>query len=206
MILSSEDLSGWEKLGVIFGFNNKAAKKLSDSISFVNKKNQENRAIVDSIMQDNVKSVADAQYQLQFLTNIQKGSYQELLKQELEAYIKRTNAAKLDREEKQRQIELTKQLALAEKGRGEIPQKEAEIESLRNKLKNAFGEERQGIIDAIALRQQELAILRMTTAEKVKARNEKAIQTPAMTGFDINAKWQKGGKLNATDPFTVCLS
>ena len=28
-------------------------------------------------MQNNVKSVADAQYQLQFLTNIQKGSYQE---------------------------------------------------------------------------------------------------------------------------------
>ena len=99
MILSSEDLSGWEKLGVIFGFNNKAAKKLSDSISFINKKNQENRAIVDGIMQEHVKSVADAQYQLQFLTNIQKGSYQELLKQELEAYIKRTNAAKLDQEE-----------------------------------------------------------------------------------------------------------
>ena len=51
MILSSEDVSGWEKLGVIFGFNNKAAKKLSDSISFINKKNQENRAIVDGILE-----------------------------------------------------------------------------------------------------------------------------------------------------------
>ena len=115
--------------------------------------------IVDGIMRDHVKSVADAQYQLQFLTNIQKGSYQELLKQELQSYIKRQEAAKLDREEKQKQIELAKQLALAEKGRGEIPQKEAEIESLRNKLKNAYGEERQQIVDAIALRQQELAIL-----------------------------------------------
>lgn len=205
MILSSEDLSGWEKLGVIFGFNNKAAKKLSDSISFINKKNQENRAIVDGIMQEHVKSAADAQYQLQFLTNIQKGSYQELLKQELEAYVKRANAAKLEQEEKKKQIELANQLAAAEKGRGEIPQKEAEIESLRNKLKNAFGEERQQIIDTIALRHQELAILRMTTAEKVKARNEKAIQTPAITGFDINAKWQEGGTLNATDPFTAWL-
>ena len=45
----------------------------------------------------------------------------------------------------------------------------------------------------------------MTTAEKVKARNEKAIQTPAMTGFDINAKWQEGGTLNANDPFTAWL-
>jgi hypothetical protein len=205
MILSSEDLSGWEKLGVIFGFNNKAAKKLSDSISFINKKNQENRAIVDGIMQEHVKSVADAQYQLQFLTNIQKGSYQELLKQELEAYVKRANAAKLEQEEKQKQIELANQLAAAEKGRGEIPQKEAEIESLRNKLKNASGEERQQIVDAIALRQQELALLRMTTAEKVKARNEKAVQTPAMTGFDINAKWAEGGNLNANDPFTAWL-
>lgn len=200
-ILSSEDLSGWEKLGVIFGFNNKAARKLSESISFLSQKSKENRAIVDGIMEEQVKSAADAQYQLQFLTNVQKGSYQELLKQELQAYIKRANAAKLDQEEKQKQIALAKQLAEAEKGRGEIPQKEAEIENLRNKLKNAFGEERQQIIDTIALRQQELAVLRMTTAEKLKARNEKAIQTPAMTGFDINAKNPMGGTLNPKQPF-----
>ena len=206
MILSSEDLSGWEKLGVIFGFNNKAAKKLSESISATTEANKQNRIIVDEYMKD-VNSVEEAQRRLATMSGKYAPlSYLNLYKQELEAYVKRANAAKLEQEEKKKQIELANQLAAAEKGRGEIPQKEAEIESLRNKLKNAFGEERQGIIDAIALRQQELAILRMTTAEKVKARNEKAIQTPAMTGFDINAKWAEGGKLNATDPFTAWLN
>lgn len=109
LILGSEDLSGWEKLGVLFGFNDKAARKLSASISFLNQKSKENRAIVDGIMEEHVKSVADAQYQLQFLTNVQKGSYQELLKQELEAYIKRANAAKVEQEEKSKLLAIEKQ-------------------------------------------------------------------------------------------------
>ena len=203
-VMNSEDLSFWEKLKVLIADDEKSLRKLYKEQQRFREEQKENRAVVDGMMRG-INSVAEAQAKLKTLTDIQKGSYQELLKQELQSYIKRQEAAKLDKEEKQRQIELANQLALAEKGRGEIPQKEAEIESLRNKLKNAFGEERQGIIDAIALRQQELAILRMTTAEKVKARNEKAIQTPAMTGFDINAKWQEGGKLNATDPFTTWL-
>lgn len=203
-VINSQDLTFWEKLKVIIAEDEQAINKLYKEEKRLREEREENRAVVNGIMRE-INSVAEAQAKLKTLTDIEKGSYQELLKQELQAYIKRQEAAKLDREEKQKQIELTKQLALAEKGRGEIPQKEAEIESLRNKLKNAFGEERQQIIDAIALRQQELAILRMTTAEKVKARNEKAIQTPAMTGFDINAKWQEGGKLNATDPFTAWL-
>lgn len=203
-VINSQDLTFWEKLKVIIAEDEQAINKLYKEEKRLREEREENRAVVNGIMRE-INSVAEAQAKLKTLTDIEKGSYQELLKQELQAYIKRQEAAKLDREEKQKQIELANQLALAEKGRGEIPQKEAEIESLRNKLKNASGEERQQIIDAIALRQQELAILRMTTAEKVKARNEKAIQTPAMTGFDINAKWQEGGKLNATDPFTAWL-
>ena len=203
-IINSQDLTFWEKLKVIIAEDEQAINKLYKEEKRLREEREENRAVVNGIMRE-INSVAQAQAKLKTLTDVEKGSYQELLKQELQAYIKRQEAAKLDREEKQRQIELANQLAIAEKGRGEIPQKEAEIESLRNKLKNAFGEERQQIVDTIGLRQQELAILRMTTAEKVKARNEKAIQTPAMTGFDINAKWQEGGKLNATDPFTAWL-
>lgn len=203
-VMNSEDLSFWEKLKVLITDDEKSLRKLYKEQQRFREEQKENRAVVDGMMRG-INSVAEAQAKLKTLTDIQKGSYQELLKQELQSYIKRQEAAKLDREEKQKQIELANQLAAAEKGRGEIPQKEAEIESLRNKLKNASGEERQQIIDAIALRQQELAILRMTTAEKVKARNEKAIQTPAMTGFDINTKWAEGGKLKATDPFTAWL-
>ena len=199
-VINSQDLTFWEKLKVIIAEDEQAINKLYKEEKRLREEREENRAVVNGIMRE-INSVAEAQAKLKTLTDVEKGSYQELLKQELQAYIKRANAAKLDQEEKQKQIALAKQLAEAEKGRGEIPQKEAEIENLKNKLKNAFGEERQQIIDTIALRQQELAVLRMTTAEKLKARNEKAIQTPAMTGFDINAKNPMGGTLNPKQPF-----
>lgn len=118
-------------------------------------------------MKDEVKSIADAQFQLKSLGSDRSG-YRQMLADELNNFIKREKLRKDELAATAAQLAQEKQLEEARKGFGAIPQKQREIEALQDAIKNASAVELPALNNALYARQQELELLKQVNAEIFK--------------------------------------
>ena len=155
-----------DKLYATFNAQSDAAQRIRDDKQARADEIKQNRLIIDGYMEQ-IKTAAQAQQMIKDLGGLQTG-WAQGLKDELNNFIKREQLRKDELAATAAQLAQEKQLEEARKGFGAIPQKQREIESLQEAIKNASAVELPALNDALYARQQELELLKQVNSEIFK--------------------------------------
>ena len=155
-----------DKLYATFNAQSDAAQRIRDDKQARADEIKQNRLIIDGYMEQ-IKTAAQAQQMIKDLGGLQTG-WAQGLKDELNNFIKREQLRKDELAATKAQLAQEKQLEEARKGFGAIPQKQREIESLQEAIKNASAVELPALNDALYARQQELELLKQVNSEIFK--------------------------------------